>query len=70
MNKEWLGLFNYCKSQEMNDIESLEEFYNRKFNWVPDSMRKEIGHFNRYLPGTGKISPHPVSKSCRCLRIL
>jgi len=53
MNKEWIGLFDYCKSQEMNDIESLEEFYNRKFNWVPDSMRKEIGHFNLF-----KLEPY------------
>jgi hypothetical protein len=39
MNMAWPGLFNYCKSQEMNNIESLGEFYNRKFNWVPDHMR-------------------------------
>jgi AraC family transcriptional activator of pobA len=48
MNKERIGLFDYCKSQKMKDIESLEDFYNRKFNWVPDNMRKEIGHFNLF----------------------
>ncbi|SDL14093.1 Helix-turn-helix domain-containing protein [Catalinimonas alkaloidigena] len=26
--------------------ETLEELYKRKFNWVPDSLRKEMGHFN------------------------
>jgi transcriptional regulator GlxA family with amidase domain len=30
----------------MNKVESLEEFYQRKFGWMPDKMRKEIGHFN------------------------
>ncbi|MDE3213168.1 MAG: helix-turn-helix transcriptional regulator, partial [Bacteroidota bacterium] len=23
-----------------------EEFYQRKFDWIPDNIRKEIGHFN------------------------
>ena len=30
----------------MNQIESLEEFYKRKFDWMPDNIRNEIGHFN------------------------
>jgi AraC family transcriptional regulator, transcriptional activator of pobA len=30
----------------MKDIESLEEFYKRKFDWMPDNLRNEIGHFN------------------------
>jgi len=30
----------------MDKIEKLEEFYKRKFNWVPDNLRNEIGHFN------------------------
>jgi AraC family transcriptional regulator, transcriptional activator of pobA len=30
----------------MEKIESLEEFYKRKFEWMPDNIRKEIGHFN------------------------
>lgn len=32
--------------KEMSRVESLEEFYQRKFNWIPDNIRKEIGHFN------------------------
>jgi AraC family transcriptional activator of pobA len=30
----------------MDKSESLEEFYKRKFDWMPDNFRKEIGHFN------------------------
>jgi len=30
----------------MENIESLEDFYKRKFNWMPDNLRNEIGHFN------------------------
>jgi AraC family transcriptional activator of pobA len=35
---------------------SIEDFYNRKFNWVPDNLKKEIGHFNvfRFDDFTGK----------------
>jgi AraC-like DNA-binding protein len=27
-------------------IESLEEFYRKKFDWIPDTIKNEIGHFN------------------------
>jgi AraC family transcriptional regulator, transcriptional activator of pobA len=30
----------------MEKIESLEEFYKRKFDWMPDNIKNEIGHFN------------------------
>ncbi len=30
----------------MRNIETIEEFYTRKFGSVPDDIRKEIGHFN------------------------
>ena len=30
----------------MGKIETLEEFYKEKFKWVPENLRKEIGHFN------------------------
>lgn len=30
----------------MNKAETIEEFYRRKFDWMPDNIRKEIGHFN------------------------
>lgn len=32
----------------MAGIESLEEFYERKFEWLPEGFRKEIGHFNMF----------------------
>lgn len=54
----------------MNDSESLEELYNRKFggtpfNWMPDSIRNEIGHFNvfRLEPLIdGKAKPVPYKR--------
>jgi AraC family transcriptional regulator, transcriptional activator of pobA len=30
----------------MEKIESLEEFYKRKFDWMPENIKNEIGHFN------------------------
>jgi len=39
-------LFDYCKFHIMNSVESLEEFYKRKFDWIPEDIRKDIGHFN------------------------
>jgi AraC family transcriptional regulator, transcriptional activator of pobA len=49
----------------MNKIESIEEFYQRKFNWIPDNIRSEIGHFNvfRHEPiEAGKIKPLPYKR--------
>jgi AraC family transcriptional regulator, transcriptional activator of pobA len=28
--------------------ESLEEFYQRKFSWLPENIRNDIGHFNMF----------------------
>ncbi len=30
----------------MDNKESLEDFYKRKFDWIPDSLKNNIGHFN------------------------
>ena len=30
----------------MEKIETIEEFYKRKYDWMPDNIRDEIGHFN------------------------
>lgn len=30
----------------MEKTQSIEDFYKTKLNWVPDNIRKEIGHFN------------------------
>ncbi len=32
----------------MNSVESLEEFYKRKFDWIPENVRNDIGHFNMF----------------------
>jgi AraC family transcriptional activator of pobA len=41
----------------MNKTESLEGFYKRKYDWMPDNIRKEIGHFNVF-----KLGPHVGEK--------
>ena len=30
----------------MSKVESLEDFYKQKFNWLPENLKKDIGHFN------------------------
>ncbi|SFW77017.1 AraC family transcriptional regulator [Chitinophaga sancti] len=30
----------------MTNRESLEDFYQHKFNWLPDNLKQDIGHFN------------------------
>ena len=30
----------------MDKVETIEELYKRKYDWVPESLKKEIGHFN------------------------
>ena len=32
----------------MEKIESLEEFYQRKFNWIPENLKNDQGHFNLF----------------------
>ena len=32
----------------MHKPESIEEFYKRKLDWMPDNFRHEIGHFNMF----------------------
>lgn len=39
-----------------NGFESLEEFYNRKFDWIPENLSRDIGHINVFR------LPHPVTK--------
>jgi AraC-like DNA-binding protein len=47
----------------MNKVESIEEFYKAKFDWMPDNIRKEIGHFNvfkleTFVPGKPTSIPY------------
>lgn len=30
----------------MQKVETIEDFYQEKLNWMPDNLKKEIGHFN------------------------
>jgi AraC family transcriptional regulator, transcriptional activator of pobA len=49
----------------MEKIESLEEFYKRKFDWIPDNIRNEIGHFNVFQHEpieVGKSKPIPYKR--------
>lgn len=49
----------------MDKTQSIEEFYQSKFNWVPDNIHNEIGHFNvfRMDDYKGKNSkPIPYSR--------
>ncbi len=35
-----------AKTQTLGKTQTLEEFYMHKFNWLPENLKKEIGHFN------------------------
>ncbi|GGC13863.1 hypothetical protein [Dyadobacter sediminis] len=41
----------------MVKAESFEEFYQRKFEWLPDSMRQTIGHFNVFRLESYLVTP-------------
>jgi hypothetical protein len=49
----------------MAKIETLEDFYRQKFNWLPENLKKDIGHFNVFrledCMGPGK-QPAPYSR--------
>ena len=49
----------------MPKIETLEDFYRQKFNWLPENLKKDIGHFNVFrledCMGPGK-QPAPYSR--------
>jgi AraC family transcriptional activator of pobA len=48
----------------MEKTQSIEEFYKAKLNWVPDNIRKEIGHFNVFkLDDFAGMHPKPVPYS-------
>jgi AraC family transcriptional regulator, transcriptional activator of pobA len=49
----------------MEKIETLEEFYKKKFDWMPDNIKNEIGHFNVFSlePFVGdKAQPVPYKR--------
>src|SRR6516164_2264701 len=49
----------------MEKVETIREFYERKFNWIPENILNEIGHFNVFKldPFVGKnASPVPYKR--------
>jgi AraC-like DNA-binding protein len=57
MQKEWIRFFDEVKNASMKSIESLEEFYKRKFEWLPEDFGKDIGHFNLF-----RLEPYSQGK--------
>lgn len=50
---------------QMSKVETITDFYKRKFDWVPDNIRNEIGHFNIFKlePFVGdKAQPVPYKR--------
>lgn len=43
-----VSLFEYCIFLVVKGVESHEEFYKRKFDWIPEDIRNDIGHFNMF----------------------
>lgn len=41
----------------MEKVETIEEFYRKKFNWMPENIRNDIGHFNLF-----KLEPYVEGK--------
>ena len=49
----------------MNKVETIKDFYKRKFDWMPENLKNEIGHFNvfRLEPFLGnKAQPVPYKR--------
>jgi AraC-like DNA-binding protein len=49
----------------MQQVETIEEFYKRKFDWMPNNIRNEIGHFNLFPlepVDPGKVKPLPYKR--------
>ena len=47
----------------MNKTQTITDFYKEKFNWMPDNLKKEIGHFNvfplsDYVGPNAKTAPY------------
>lgn len=50
----------------MDKLETLEDFYQRKFNWMPENLQQEIGHFNVFrLEEHSSKGPNPIRYSRR-----
>lgn len=48
----------------MEKTQTIEDFYTSKLNWIPENIRREIGHFNVFkLDDFAGIHPKPVPYS-------
>ena len=59
------ALFEIRNFIEMRKTESIEDLYKRHFNWMPENIRNEIGHFNVFKldPFVGKnAEPIPYKR--------
>ena len=59
----------------MAKTETLEDFYRQKMNWLPENLKKDIGHFNEgVMKTTNFTSPkhgavvHLTSEEAETLR--
>jgi AraC family transcriptional regulator, transcriptional activator of pobA len=49
----------------MRKVETIEDFYKRKFDWIPENILSEIGHFNVFKLEpfvAGKTQPVPYKR--------
>ena len=49
----------------MEKPETLEEFYSRRFQWIPESLKNDLGHFNMFRiepPAEGKPASVPYRR--------
>lgn len=66
MRTEWIGFFDYLMAHPMKlSVESLEEFYKRKFELLPENLNRDIGHFNIFHVAPfreGKVTSVPYRR--------
>ena len=49
----------------MDKTENIEDFYKRKFNWIPEDINRDIGHFNVFKlepVSGGRVKPVPYRR--------
>jgi len=49
----------------MDKVESIQAFYKRRFDWIPENIKNEIGHFNVFAHDPierDKIKPLPYKR--------
>ena len=59
----------------MNNVESIEEFYKRKYDWLPENIKSDIGHFNLFPlepidPSKAKPLPYKRRDFYKVMRVI